>query len=41
VVDLADPWARASLVAFEEDDFDAALREERGVPEVDQLGGDE
>jgi len=36
---LADPWAGASLVAFEEDDLDAALGEERGVPEVDQLGG--
>jgi len=39
-LDLACPWAGASLVAFEEDDVDAALGEERVVPELDQLGGD-
>ena len=40
-LDLADPWAGASFVTFEEDDLDAALGEERVVPEVDQLGGHE
>jgi hypothetical protein len=34
-LDLADVRAGASLVAFEEDDFDAARGEERAVPEVD------
>ena len=39
-LDLARPWAGASLVAFEEDDLDAALGEERIVPEADELRGD-
>jgi len=39
-LDLARPWTGASLVAFEEDDLDAALGEERIVPEVDQVRGD-
>jgi len=39
-LDLACPWAGTSLVAFEENDIDAALGEERVIPELDQLGGD-
>jgi len=34
-LDLAREWARAPLVALEEDDFDAARGEERAVPEFD------
>ena len=40
-IDLAEILSGASLVAFVEDDLDAARGEERVVPEVDQLGGHE